>query len=60
MESVGSPKEEGKFNIPVNAPYIITYYSSYPKFLEQLENIDAERILVSYNDGSEAKNDGAT
>ena len=26
MESVGSPEEEVKFNTPVPAPHIITYY----------------------------------
>ena len=59
MDSVGSTKEQIKFNTPVPEPHDIAYTYSSPPFLAQVANPDSESISVNDNYGSEANNDGA-
>ena len=60
MESVGSSKEEVKWNTPVPAPHIIPYSYFPSHFLAQISNTSAKIILVSENDGIESNNDDET
>ena len=58
MESVGSSKEEVKWNTPVPAPHIIPYSYFPSHFLAQISNTSAKIILVSENDGIESNKNG--
>ena len=60
MESVGSFEEEVKLNTALPAPNIIPSYYSTPTLLQRVSNPADKIILVSENDGIEAKKDGAT